>query len=298
MCNLQENCLTALWTRHILEGGKKMNFTRQNGFLLIIAILIVAGFSSCKSNRSLIKAPIKEEGPEYLFERLKENEFRFNTFSAKFNVEYSMGKKMFEFKGQVRIVKDSLIWLTFGQDLGFEMARLLITRDSVKYLDRINKKYFIGDYKFVNEFLKTSIDFGILQSIILGNDFEYYENAKFKASIDGGGYRLTTAGRRKLKKYVRNNADDERIFLQSIWLSPDNFKITQIRIKELTQNSKKLTAKYSGFEEIQGQPFPFKLEYEVETDTPITVGVKYSKIVLNQSLKFPFKIPSKYNPAE
>ncbi len=275
-----------------------MNFTWQNGFLLIIAILIVAGFSSCKSNRSLIKAPIKEEGPEYLFERLKENEFQFNTFSAKFNVEYSMGKKMFEFKGQVRIVKDSLIWLTFGQDLGFEMSRLLITRDSVKYLDRINKNYFIGDYKFVNEFLKTSIDFGVLQSIILGNDFEYYENAKFKASIDGGGYRLTTAGRRKLKKYVRNSADDERICLQSSWLSPENFKITQNRIKELTQNSKKLTAKYSGFEEIQSQPFPFKLEYEVETETPITVGVKYSKIVLNQSLKFPFKIPSKYNPAE
>lgn len=276
-----------------------MNTTWRNGFLLIVAILIVAGFSSCKSKRSLIKTPIKVEGSEYLFERLKENEFRFNTFSAKFNVEYSFGKKMFEFKGQVRIVKDSLIWFTFGQDLGFEMVRLMITQDSVKFLDRIKKSYFFGDYKFVNEFLKTSIDFGILQSIILGNDFEYYENAKFKAAVDGGEYRLTTAGRRKLKKYVRNSADDERIFLQSIWLNPDNFKITQIRIKELTQNSKKLTAKYSGFDEIQGQPFPFLVEYEVEAETPVTVRVKYSKIVLNNpSLSFPFKIPSKYSLAK
>jgi hypothetical protein len=274
-----------------------MNFTWRNGLLLIIAILIVAGFSSCKSKRSLIKVPIKEEGPEYLFNKLKQNEFRFQSLSAKFKAEYSINKKLFEFKGQVRIVKDSLIWVTFGQDLGIEMARLMITQDSVKFLDRFNKKYFVGDYKFVNEFLKTNIDFGILQSIILGNDFEYYENAKFKAAVDGREYRLTTSGRSKLKKYVRNSADDERIFLQSIWLNPDNFKITRLRMKELTQNSKKLTAVYSDFEDIHGRLFPFRVEYEVDAESPVKVKVKYSKIVLNEPLKFPFKIPSKYSPA-
>jgi len=274
-----------------------MNYRWQTGAYLIIAIFIIAGMSSCKSKRSLYKKPIKAEGPEYLFEKLKQNEFQFETFSAKFNAEYSMDRKPFEFKGQVRIVKDSVIWITFGQDLGIEIARMIITRDSVKFLDRFNKKYFVGDYKFVNEFLKTSIDFGILQSIILGNDFEYYEKAKFKAAIDGGEYRLTTTGRSKLKKYVRNNSDEERIFLQSIWLNPDNFKITRIKIKELTQNSKKLTAMYSNFEDINGRLFPFKMAYEVEAESPITVKVKYSKIILNKSLKFPFKIPSKYNPS-
>jgi len=263
---------------------------------LIIALFIVAGISSCKSKRSLIKQPIKAEGPDYLFEKLKENEFSFQTFSAKFNAEYSIDKKPFEFKGQVRIIKDSVIWISLGQDLGIELARMIITQDSVKFVDRFNKKYFVGDYIFVNEFLKTNIDFGILQSIILGNDFEYYEKAQFKAAVDGGEYRLTTTGRSKLKKHVRNSADDERIFLQSIWLDPDNFKITQIKIKELTEDSKKLTAHYSDFEEIHGRLFPFKLAYEVEAETPVTVKMKYSKIVLNEPLKFPFKIPSKYNP--
>jgi hypothetical protein len=269
----------------------------RSGILLIIAILVVAGLSSCKSKRGVIKQPIKAEGPEYLFEKLKDNEFRFQTFSAKFNIEYSEDKKLYEFKGQIRIVKDSVIWITFGQDLGIEIARLLITQDSVKFVDRINKKYFVGDYAFVNEFLKTNIDFGILESIVLGNDFDYYEKAKFKASIDGGEYHLNTQGRSKLKKYVRNSADDERIFLQSMWLDPATFKITRINIKELTEDSKKLTAYYSDFEEINDHLFPFRLDYEVAAETPIEVRVKYSKIELNESLNFPFKIPSKYKPA-
>ncbi len=263
---------------------------------LIVLLAIAAGFSACKSERHAIKAPIKEEGPDYLFSKLRSREFKFNTFSAKFNVEYSIDHKRYDFKGQVRIVKDSLIWISFNQDLGIEMARLLITQDSVKFLDRFNKKYFAGDYAFVNDFLNTNIDFGILQSIILGNDFEYYEQAEFKASIDGGQYRLTTTGRQKLKKYVRNTADAERILLQSIWLNPSNFKITEIRLKELTRDSKKLTATYSDFEKINGQLFPFRIDYTVEADIPIEVKVKYTRITLNEKVNVPFRIPSKYTP--
>nr|NQU91658.1 DUF4292 domain-containing protein [Bacteroidota bacterium] len=261
-------------------------------WLAIVSVLLPA----CNSHRSLIKGPIKEEGSDYLFQNLKEKEFKFRSFSAKFNVEYRNDRKLFEFKGQVKIIKDSIIWVSFNQDLGVEIARLLITQDSVMFLDRFNKKYFIGDYDFVNQFLKTNIDFGVLESIILGNDFEYYENARFKASIDGGAYKLTTTGRSKLKKYVRNHADNERILLQSIWLNPETFKITQIKMKELTGDSKKLTAQYSDFENIQNQLFPFRINYSIEAENPIDVKIKFTKITLNEDLSYPFKISSKYEP--
>jgi len=272
------------------------NFRSPKYYLqFLLMVLMVSGFLSCQSNRNLIKGPIKEEGPTYLFGKLQENQFKFKTVSAKFNIEYIVKKKPFEFKGQVNIVKDSAIWVIFTQDLGIEMARMLITPDSVKFLDRINKKYFIGDYDFVNDFLKTNVDFGVLQSIILGNDFEYYDSAEFKASVDNRQYKLTTTGRQKLRKYVRNDSDAERILLQSIWLDPVTFKINQIKLKELTKNSKKLTALYSGFENIEGQLFPFKIVYEVEADVPVKVKVDYSKIVLNEPVNFPFKIPPKYS---
>jgi hypothetical protein len=268
----------------------------KNYLQLLLMVLMVSGFISCQSNRNLIKGPIKDEGEGYLFGKLQENQFKFNTFSAKFNIEYLVKRKPFEFKGQVNIVKDSAIWVIFTQDLGIEMARMLITLDSVKFLDRINKKYFVGDYDFVNNFLKTNVDFGVLQSIILGNDFEYYDSAVFKASIDNKQYKLTTTGRQKLKKHVRNLSDAERVFFQSIWLDPQSFKINQIKLKELTRNSKKLTASYAEFENVEGQLFPFKIVYEVEADVPVKVKVDYSKIQLNGPVNFPFKIPEKYSP--
>jgi hypothetical protein len=272
--------------------------TMKSGHLIIAIIILgflLGGLPSCKSKRAIIKAPIKEKGPEYLFSKMNEKEFRFNAIEAKFNIEYSQGRKNYDFKGQLRLVKDSLIWLNFNQDLGIEIARVMITQDSVKFIDRFRKQYLITDYGFINDFLNTNIDFGILQSIILGNDFEYYEDAKFKASIDGGQYKLSTSERRKLKKYVRNTDDETRIFLQQTWLNPDNFKITQIKLKELTKSSKKLTAEYSDFEPIDIQLFPHTIKYLVEAEDAIDVVVKYNRVTLKDNMQFPFNIPSKYS---
>ncbi len=271
---------------------RQSNFIKANQILLLFAIIV--GLHSCETKRSIIKAPIKEEGAGFLFERLRENELKFHTFTTRLNVDYTVDKSRNDFKGQLRIVKDSAIWVSFNQDLGIEIARFLITEDSVKFLDRINKAYFAGDYNFVNNFLDANVDFGILQSLLLGNDFEYYDDVDFKASIDGGQYRLITAGRHKLRKYVRNHADDHRLLLQTIWLDPESFKITAIRLKELTQNSKKLSAGYSGFQSIDNQKFPTQLNYTIEADIPINVTVKYSRIALNGSASMPFNVPDNY----
>lgn len=262
---------------------------------LIAATLFAAG---CKSQRSIIKAPIKEQGTDYLFNMLKENELKFNTFEARFRIDYNENRRFLDFKGQVRIVKDSAIWITFTQDLGIEIARILITEDSVKFIDRFNKQFLISDYDFINNFLKTNLDFGILQSLMLGNDFEYYDVAEFKTSVDAGQYRLSTGGRSKLKKFVRNSEDAQRVFLQDTWLDPKTFKILQIRLKEATKNSKKLTAEYTNFENIEGQMFPSETNYLIEAENQINVKVRFSRIVLNKPLNFPFKIPDSYSSAK
>lgn len=265
-------------------------------YLLIVVIL--SFITSCSSSRKAAKAPIKEEGAAYLFSKLEQNEFRFKTFDAKFNIEYNQGRKYLDFKGQLRIIKDSLIWINFNQDLGIEIARIMITQDSVKFIDRLKKQYLITDYTYINAFLNSNIDFGILQSIILGNDFEHYEKAKFKSSVDGDQYKLATSERSKLKKYIRNTDDETRVFLQQMWLDPESFKINEIKLKELTKDSRKLTATYSDFELLDGQLFPYTLNYLIEAEDAIKVKVKYTRITLNENPDFPFKIPSKYTPAK
>jgi Domain of unknown function (DUF4292) len=258
--------------------------------LLIFVLTLQFG---CKTARNIIKEPIKEQGPGYLFEKLIENELRFEFLSAKFNLEMLIDKKKTILKGQFRIAKDSLIWISFTPALGIEVARLIISQDSVKFINRIDHTFFNGDYQFLNDFLKSSIDFDILQSFIIGNDFQYYENGKFRASIDAMQYKLSTAGRHKLKTYVRGH-ELPQVFIQNIWLNPENFKISKVDIKELDQDNRKLKAYYSDFLPVNSQLFPHRLFYEILSETRVKVDVSISKLTLDNPLRFPFKVPKNY----
>ena len=102
-----------------------------------LSLIIILLFSSCKTQRKIIKEPIKEHGADYLFEKLKENELQFEWFSAKFNCDLVIDNKKNSFRGQLRMHRDSAIWGSFSPALGIEMARILITTDSVKFINRI-----------------------------------------------------------------------------------------------------------------------------------------------------------------
>lgn len=259
----------------------------------VVAFFVLTTFS-CRSPRSIMKAPIKEKGPEYLFTQLSNNELKFDWLTAKVNIEYIEDDKKTNFQAQIRLRKDSVIWMSFSPALGIEVVRLMITNDSVKFINRLNKTYFFGDYKFVNDFLKTNIDFDVFQSFLTGNDFQYYEKAKFKASVDNHEYKLSTTSRHKLKEFVKHSDENPIVFIQNIWLSPDNFKITAVKIKEIEKENKKLEAFYNEFKIIDGQLFPVDVNFKISAEIDISVSIDYSKIVLNKSMRFPFKIPEKY----
>ncbi len=269
------------------------NWIRLGSVNLLIILLLIIG-TSCKTTRKIIKEPLKAAGSVYLFDQLKANELKFDYFNAKFNLDYIYNKKKTEFKGQIRIKKDSMIWVSFSPALGIEAARLLITNDSVKFINRINKTYFEGDYKYLNQYLETNVDFDILQAIIIGNDLSHYENNKFRASVDNKFYKLSTAARSKLKKFVRKHEMEPKVFIQSILMSPDNFKISKLSLKEIKKENKKLEASYSRFTEIDEQLFPKSINFDLQAENKINVEMIYSKIDINEKLNFPFNVPRKY----
>ena len=262
------------------------------GILLLGSAIFL--MSSCKSTRPAMKAPLKEEGPEYLYNRLKDNELRFDWFSAKFDANYAQKRHSNDFKGQVRVRKDSLIWVSITPALGIELFRMVITTDSVKYVNRFNKEYFLGDYALVSRFLQIHIDFDFLQSLILGNDFQFYETNSFRASIDNLNYKLTTTGRRKIRKEAEDASTDPIVLLQSIWLDPESFKITKVDVKEYLKDNRKLSATYSDFLAVENQLYPSALKFEIQAEDLIKIKINYSKVTLDEPMNFPFSIPENY----
>ena len=261
----------------------------------IALILLVVLFSlSCNPSRKAIKAPLKEEGAEYLLTKLKEHELKFDWLSAKFSADYENKGNTVSFGGQLRIRKDSLIWISLTPMLGIEAIRILISQDSVKLINRLNDTYFLGDYEYVNRFLNTNIDYDILQAFLIGNDLQYYENSKFRALIDKGEYKLSTSERQKLKKYVRNNNENSKVYIQNIWLDAQTFKITFADVKEIRRENIKLEASYLEFKDIEGQLFPRVMEFFIRAENNIRVKTDFNKITVNSPLQFPFKVPANY----
>jgi hypothetical protein len=272
---------------------KQLLFILPFSFLLLLIIL-----ASCSTQRMIIKAPIKEEGADYLFKNLKEHELQYHWFTAKFSAEYSNKGQTNSFNGQIRIQKDSVIWLSFSPAFGIEVFRMMLTQDSVKFINRMNNSFFAGDYNYVNHYLNTNIDFDILQSFLTGNDLSFYENGKFRAGIDNGIYKLVTAERMKLKKFVRNSQENLRVLIQTIWIDPESFKITHADVKEIREPNIQLEARYSSFEKIENQLFPKDMSFDISADNNLSVKVSFNRITFNIAQAFPFKIPQSYHPVK
>lgn len=68
----------------------------------------------------------------------------------------------------IRVQKDSLIWLSISK-LGIEGARVLIARDSVRILDKINRQYAVADYGTISQQFRFPLSFDLLQALLVGN---------------------------------------------------------------------------------------------------------------------------------
>lgn len=263
-------------------------------FLFLIVGVAISG-SSCKSKKHVLKTSIKEYGFSYLYARMLENQMEFDYLSAKFSFVYEQDKNKTNLRGQLRIKNDSLIWISITPALGIEAARVLLTNDSVKFINRLNKTYFSGKYELIDSLLNTTIDYSLLQSMLVGNDLTQYDVNKFRSSVDNGMYRMTIRERRKIKRYIRKGEIDTRVLVQQIWLDPETFRIARIDVKEQgEEDNKKLQVYYSDYIEVDGQLFPSKVRIEITAQKSVIIDVSFNKTILNKQLSFPFKIPSKY----
>jgi hypothetical protein len=273
-----------------------MNCMKNFRYLAPGLLFLLLALASCNTQKQVIKEPIRAEGADFLFNKLKENQLKFDWMSAKFSAEYRNDRKKTSFGGQMRIRRDSLIWLSLSPMMGIEVMRLMISQDSIKYINRLNNTFFEGDYDYLNKFLNTNIDYDILQSFLIGNDLSFYEDGKFKADIDKGEYKLYTAGRQKLKKYVKNADEALKIFIENIWLNPQTFKITRADVKEMRREKIRLEAIYGNFINVSEQLFPSDVEYNIYAGNEIRVKASFSKVEINAVQPFPFKIPASYRP--
>ncbi len=265
-------------------------------YLWLFAVLFTAiGISACTGSRKAVRAPIKEQGAEYLVGKLKGNELKFHQFSAKFSATYTVDQKKTNVSGNLRIAYDSIIWIAITPALGIEAVRFMLTPDSIKYLNRLDNTFLVQNFSYINQLLNKTLDYDMAQSFLTGNDFSLYESNTFKASVENQQYKLNTENRRKIRRAVRHSEEEISIPLQTIWLDPETFKISKVLLKEAERDNRKFIATYEGFEDVGGKMIPSILDFKIETsEKKVRIKIVFTKMQIDQDLTFPFKIPENY----
>ncbi|RLD64710.1 MAG: hypothetical protein DRI84_08345 [Bacteroidetes bacterium] len=267
----------------------------MNRILIIIFAFGLIVLNSCKSSKPVEeKAQVQKQAVDTIFQNMQKHQIQYDWFGGKFIANSKTGDKKHNFTGQFRIRKDSVIWLSIYATMNIEIFRIMITPDSIKMLNRLEKTYFCKGVSFINQKFNTDVDFDILQSLLMGTDFAYYETNKFTLNINENRYKLSTLGRRKLKKYVKSQEDLEKVMVQNMWINPENYKITKQNIKQVKNPNKKVIAVYQDFRAVDGQLFPYDISFRLVDEKPTNLSMKYRSIIIDQELTFPFKVPKKY----
>lgn len=286
---------------------------RHISFLCFVLALTLP-FTSCQNKKRTIKTETSQNVVEdtlsgkcrldfksarALSKYTKESEFNFNWVYAKANVESLIDGKEDDFDIKVSIRKDSAMLVSIHYLLGLQVAKILITKDSVKFVDYIKKTYFTGDFNYINELLNADLDFDLLQAVLFGNSAEFQEDeAKLKPVTDRTNckYLLSTERKRRLRR-IQTGSSELKNSLQTLTLNPDNFKILRNEFIEPSTN-RQFIANYSNFTQKDSIYAPYHVDIEIVAQKKASIKIDYVRIEKNTPQKLTLNIPSKYDPIQ
>ncbi|WP_421828017.1 DUF4292 domain-containing protein [Larkinella sp.] len=184
----------------------------------------------------------------------------------------------------LRIDKDSLIWLSVS-GVGVEVARALITKDSVVIMDRIHREYSVYDYTSLSQRFNFNLTFGLIQSLLIGNLPLPQEPAQ----------RVKNE-----KDYLLLRQREGKVMVDN-YIGEENRKLKKLLVVEQpTRNS--LTLDYEDFTVLNNFLFPYTslvtVDYKSKNDGQpyqTVLRIRHNKVELtDKNPGFPFSIPPKY----
>jgi hypothetical protein len=276
---------------------------------LFIGLLFIFSGAGCKNRKRTQKTPdaaVKEDSTSSrcrmdfksartLGKHMTENEFSFDWVNAKANVESNFDGKEESFDIRVSMRKDSAALITIQYLLGLQVAKVLITRDSVKFVDYIHKTYFRGDMNYINDLLNADLDFDLVQAALFGNSAEFYDDeARLKPMADRTNcvYLLSTERKRRLRK-ITSGQDDLQEAMQTLTLRQD-YKIIRNEYIDPATN-RKFIANYSSFTRKDSVFAPYHVDIDILAQKNASLKIDYVRIEKNTPQRLNLNIPAKYD---
>lgn len=213
-------------------------------------------------------------------QQVRNNRLQFSTFTAKINVDYrDAADKHYDVNINVRMYKDSAIWISVNAILGIEGLRALITKDSVKLLNKQSKTYTARRVTYLQEVTALPLDLTTLQDLIIGNPV-FLDSNIVSYTYTNNGISLLSIG--PWFKNLTTLAEGDKSVQRS---KLDDVNISRSRTADLT---------YGDYETKKGPLFAISRNITVVEKKKLDIKLDFKQYDFNEEVSFPFSIPKNY----
>jgi hypothetical protein len=268
-------------------------------YIGLVGILIVLLIAGCKSTNKITTAITKKDtiqrvitadsshhldSVKYIHEvmgKLRKNRVEVNTFSAKIKVNYTdKDGEQPELTVILRMQKDSAIWLSINATIfSYEAFRILITRDSVKVLNKRDKIVQYRSVNYLQELTQLPFDFSTLQDLFLGNPI-YLDSNVVSYKTNDQTILLMNIG--QLFKHLVTISNGDFLLLHS---KLDDIDPIRNRTCDLT---------YGGYQNRNGINFATERRISVSEKSKLDINMDFKQYSFNETLDLKFPIPKNY----
>jgi hypothetical protein len=266
----------------LLQTLTRMRFAfSRYGTLLML--LFSLGLVSC-AKKTMPTAVAPAPTPVATTIPVDVEEIDFGYMHGKGRLVYKDDKKDQEVKAHIRIRKDSVIWMNFTV-VGVQGGKALINKDSITVVSSVRKEYFVFDYKELSKRFNFDVDYALIEAAMLGNLMRARTPSDAVAATEQTNVVTQTIGAVTIKNAI----------------SKTSKKIEKVELNE-SASGNALQIDYSNFQPLGEKQFAYnnliRVLYKTVTGSTINTSilVEFNKAeVGDKELKFPFKIPPKYD---
>lgn len=260
----------------------------NNKIALGIFLILILFLTGCKSSKKVgtVEAGGAKAHTEF-FTLMQEQAFKYETLTARLNVDLNLPGNSMSSRVDFKMVKDSAFQLSVQPFLGIEVFRAEISVDSVKVIDRMNKRYVADNYANLKGQTPIEFNFYNLQALFTNQLFLPGQQGispkqynRFKLKQDGPAAEIQVK---------------DLIGLLYTFMADGEEKILSTRITDASDRYA-LQWDYTDFRLADGQPFPMKMDVQVMKDGISQGGITlhFSRMQTDVPVKMDFSIPSKY----
>lgn len=246
---------------------------RKSSNLLILFFLLC--LMSCAKKIVPVAPPVQNT--------LDVEEIDFGYMHGKARLVYKDDKKEREVKAHIRMRKDSVIWMTFTV-IGVQGGKALINKDSITIVSTVDREYYVYNYEELSKRFNFKVNYHVLEAAMLGNLIQEKSATDVVSQNEQFDILTQSQGEVRIKSAISRAT--KKIELIDL-------------IEPSTGNS--LNVSYSNFQPLGNRMFPYNGTMHIlyKSLTGLinnTITVEFNKAeVGDKELKFPFKIPSKYD---